>query len=228
MKKASKLFQSTRHLKAMWRFRRARDGVAAVEFAIVLPLMVLVYVGSNEISQAMMANRGATISARTLADLISQQQNNVSIQDSDLVQAFSAAAATMSPFPSSSLAMTLTSIEFTSNPASPYGYDAKPRWTATQNGGTPRPCQVLTPSSNTASPSTTTMPQGLYGSASMIVADVAYSYSGALFVTRLTQLGAPQLLQFSRTAYMRPRNWISTSPAYIPYAGSTFTVCPSY
>ncbi|KQP34627.1 hypothetical protein ASG60_03340 [Methylobacterium sp. Leaf469] len=56
---------------AFGRFRRARDGVAAVEFALIAPVLLLVYVGSAELARGTMAQRRTTLLTRTVADLTS-------------------------------------------------------------------------------------------------------------------------------------------------------------
>ena len=47
-------------------------GVSAVEFAMLLPLMLTLYLGAVEISQGIGADRKVTLTARTVADLVSQ------------------------------------------------------------------------------------------------------------------------------------------------------------
>lgn len=51
------------------RFQRDRSGVAAVEFALIAPILLLIYVGSCELARAAMAQRRTTLLTRTVADL---------------------------------------------------------------------------------------------------------------------------------------------------------------
>ena len=50
-----------------------RSGLAAVEFAMIFPIMVVMYFGVVEFSSAIAVDRKATQVARTLADLTSQK-----------------------------------------------------------------------------------------------------------------------------------------------------------
>ena len=49
-----------------------RQGASAIEFAILLPLMVTLYISGFEISQAVSIYRKVTIIAHTVADLVAQ------------------------------------------------------------------------------------------------------------------------------------------------------------
>lgn len=51
------------------RFRRAQGGVAAIEFALIAPVLLLMYVGGCELARAAMAQRRTSLLARTVADL---------------------------------------------------------------------------------------------------------------------------------------------------------------
>ena len=55
------------------RFRSDRRGVAAIEFALVVPLMLVMYLGTIEISSAVSINRKVSRIAATVADLVTQQ-----------------------------------------------------------------------------------------------------------------------------------------------------------
>ena len=55
-------------------FRDDIKGVAAIEFAFIAPLMLLLYVGTIEISGALSANRKLSRVSSTLGDLITQAE----------------------------------------------------------------------------------------------------------------------------------------------------------
>lgn len=55
------------------RYRDSRDGVAAVEFALIVPLLLLLYLGTMEISSGVSLNKRVSRVASTTADLVTQQ-----------------------------------------------------------------------------------------------------------------------------------------------------------
>jgi Flp pilus assembly protein TadG len=66
-----------RYNRASWMISRFRDeveGVAAIEFAFLAPLMLLMYVGTIEISGAVSANRKLSRVSSTIGDLLTQAQ----------------------------------------------------------------------------------------------------------------------------------------------------------
>src|SRR4051812_25869018 len=73
-------------------FARDQRGVSAVEFAMLLPLMITLYLGSVEISQGVAIDRKVTLTSRTVGDLASQVQ---SIKTADMTNILNAAAAVM-------------------------------------------------------------------------------------------------------------------------------------
>jgi Flp pilus assembly protein TadG len=92
-------------MTSMWlRLRRAaldlyRDhrGVAAIEFAIIAPVMLVMFFGTVEFSSGIAVNRKVTLMARTLSDLTSQ---NISVTDTQLTNLFAAATSIMTPYSS--------------------------------------------------------------------------------------------------------------------------------
>ena len=57
--------------RRLWRLIGDERGVSAVEFALLLPLMLTLYLGAVEVSQGIRADRKVTLTARTIVDLVS-------------------------------------------------------------------------------------------------------------------------------------------------------------
>src|SRR6266540_3741741 len=74
----------SQHLRSLVRDQR---GVSAVEFAMLLPLMVTLYLGTVEISQGVGIDRKVTLTTRTVADLTSQVISVTSTEMSSILNA---------------------------------------------------------------------------------------------------------------------------------------------
>ena len=161
------------------RLRRDQRGVSAVEFALLLPLMLTMYLGSVEISQGVSASRKATLTTRTVADLVSQVS---SINNTDMTNSLNAAATVMAPFPSTNLKVVVSSVTIDSTGK------ATVAWSETLNG-TAR-----------AKGSTITLPAALnVANSSLIFSEVEYAYKPTIgYVVSGTVTLKDQI-------YMRPR-----------------------
>jgi Flp pilus assembly protein TadG len=91
-------------LRALW---NDRSGLAAVEFAMIFPIMVAFYFGVVEYSSAISVDRKATQVARTMSDLTSQ---SVSVADGDLISFGQAAKAIMTPYSPDPLTVGITEV----------------------------------------------------------------------------------------------------------------------
>ena len=94
------------------RFRRDERGVSAVEFAMLLPLMVTLYLGAVEVSQGVAINRKVTLTSRTVADLVSQAS---AISLSDMSSLLKASVAVIAPYDASPLKVTVSQVKIDSN-----------------------------------------------------------------------------------------------------------------
>src|ERR1700759_3156562 len=70
-------------------------GVAATEFAVVVPIMLVLFFGTVEFSSGVAVDRKVTLMARTLSDLTSQ---NISVTDTQLTNIFNASTGIMTPY----------------------------------------------------------------------------------------------------------------------------------
>jgi Flp pilus assembly protein TadG len=143
------------------RFRRAKGGLAAVEFALLLPVMITLFFGVVEVSMALSCRADVTAVASTMADLVAQDS---AVATSDMSNVFSAANAILYPYSTSVAQMTVTSIIYDTSTNSLTS--GKVAWSCTKNG-TAR-----------TTGATVTLPSGLMtANGSVIMSEIAYNYT---------------------------------------------------
>jgi Flp pilus assembly protein TadG len=94
------------------RFARDDRGVSAVEFAMLLPLMVTLYLGSVEVSQGIAADRKVTMTARAVADLVAQVST---VNNAGMSNVLAAASSVMTPYDVSKAKVTVSLITIDAN-----------------------------------------------------------------------------------------------------------------
>ena len=132
-----------------------RSGLAAVEFAMIIPLMLLLFFGTDEFSSGVAVNRKVTLMARTLSDLTSQ---NISVTDAQFTNFFNASSAIMTPYPSAPVNATISELYI-----DPATKAARVQWS---KGGAPRGVGT-----------TVTIPTALQvGGTYLIFSEVSYAF----------------------------------------------------
>jgi Flp pilus assembly protein TadG len=164
---------------------KAREGVAATEFALVLPVLMLLFFGMLEASDALMANRKVSNSANALADLIGQEK---AVTPGQMEDVFLGVTNMLEPRGVSNVTMRVVSVSRDPNDATSVRVD----WSRDNSGGTP-----YAP----GSPYTKLKDQTvLLSGVSLIVAEMTYAHESGL--TKYV-LGAPIVM--SQTAARWPR-----------------------
>jgi Flp pilus assembly protein TadG len=161
------------------RFAKERRGLAAVEFAMLLPMMMTLYLGSVEISTGVAIQRKVTLTAHALADLSSQF---TAIANADMSNILNASADIITPYPSAKLASVVSELAIDANG------QATVVWSDTLNG-TARPVgQIVTVPTNLAVANTY-----------LLLGEAQYSYKPSVgYVVTGT-------LSLSDQIFMRPR-----------------------
>lgn len=90
------------------RFGRDRAGLSAVEFALILPVMVGLFFGGTELSDGLTISRKVTHITSSLSDLVTQSKT---ITDADMANILDAAAAVITPYSDSLLKIKVTQIK---------------------------------------------------------------------------------------------------------------------
>jgi Flp pilus assembly protein TadG len=159
-------------------------GVAAVEFALIAPIMLLLYFGLAELTQAMIAERKAIRTASAIGDLVAQNDEITPTGAGGISDIFDIAATLMKPFPTgTSLKLCLASIS-----ADDKGKKTVD-WARNQNDST---CTKGTLS-------TAVSDDLLAASQSVIMSRVIYKYTSPLNETLKANP------TFTKTYYLRPR-----------------------
>ena len=93
--------------KSITGLHRNESGLAATEFALLLPILVMLFFGLVEASTAMTVNRKVAISANTLADLAAQSEF---LLEDDMDDLFEGVLSIVEPNDSSGMSLRLVSI----------------------------------------------------------------------------------------------------------------------
>jgi len=88
-------------------FRTDTRAIAATEFAVIVPLMLVMFFGTVEFSSAVAIDRKVTLMARTLSDLTSQ---STSVADTDMTNFFNASTGIMTPYASALALSTISEL----------------------------------------------------------------------------------------------------------------------
>ena len=168
-------------------------GIAATEFAVIVPIMLVMFFGTVEFSSGVAVDRKVTLMARTLSDLTSQ---STSVADTDMTNFFAASGAIMTPYSSTPTKATISELY-----VDPSTLKARVQWS---KGTSPR-----------AVSSTVTIPSQLAVAGTyLIFSEVSY-----LYVPTVGYVMAKAGINLSDVAYTRPRQ--STCVFYSPATACT-------
>lgn len=156
-----------------------RSGVAAVEFALLLPIMILLYIGGLEFSDGFTIKRKVTNTASALGDLITRTEE---ISKSEMTDILEAASAVIAPYEISNLKIKVSGVTINSTS------DATVDWGEAQND------------TALADGASVTLPDGVnIADSYLIVVEVHYNFDPAIgyAITGSIDIG--------ETFYLKPR-----------------------
>ena len=177
LRRRSKL--KNRLLACLGHAAKDERGLGAVEFALIVPIMISMYLGAVEFGHALTIDRRVTSVASSTADLTAQVET---VDNSAVSDIFLAASSILTPYDEAPLSIVLASVVADAD------NNTTVEWSCAQNG-TPHPTD-----------SAYTLPAGLTQPfSSVIVAEVSYVYNppvGQHLTGGIT---------LTETFYLRPR-----------------------
>lgn len=196
-------------------FVRGRSGVAAVEFALMVPAMLSVWVGMVVATDALTADKKVTLLARTLADMTTQM---IAVSQGDLDSIFQATESIMWPQPADKLGMRVTAIDIDANGTAFVDWSATP-----SNTGLKGSYSALARCS-----SFTALPAGLkVARTSVVLAEVSMDYKASVATQIVDEMfkgsSVGGKMPLGDSLYMRPRQ--STKVTFNPPPAGN---CPGF
>lgn len=160
------------------RFRRDNEAVAAVEFALILPLMIALYFGSIEASALFTADRRINTVSATVGDLFAQwDDDDGAITTAAQTNYFQASTGLMYPMSTTDLHIVVSGVSISSTGVTSV------IWSRAYNGATPRTVNSTYPLTQSKMMNQVSRTVGF-----VIAAEVYYPYRpllGVMFPTEL-------------------------------------------
>ena len=194
MRNFSHLFFRQRRLKRLSGFGRDAGGVAAIEFAMIVPLMLLMFIGAVEFSQAITVDRRVSQVASATADLVARSKT---LSTTDMSGIMQVVEQLVKPYDHTLLKLTVMNVAASPTDAT----DTKVCWAHPHNGG------VGSDSKNDPY----TLPTGVVEAGdSVIVTEVNYAYEPLIFNHFITTTK-----NLEEKFYLKPR-----LSSYVEYDGN--------
>ena len=206
----------TRRLgKLARRLKGDQDGVAAIEFAMIAPILAVMFIGAVELSQAITVDRRVTQVAASTADLVARSEKQIS--QSEITDIMRVGGYILKPYSQTPVQIVIRNV--TSSPTN--AAVAKQSWSCTYMGaGQSQTCGCT----NTAY----TLPGNLVSANdSVVISQVTYGYKPVLFDYFLKQGGGADstgAYTMTETIYLKPRG----QAAMLLQANNTPCPSPSF
>ncbi|HWB46699.1 MAG TPA: TadE/TadG family type IV pilus assembly protein [Hyphomicrobiaceae bacterium] len=179
------------------RWTRNERGVAAVEFALIVPIMGLMFIGSVELSQAITIDRRVTQVASSTADLVARAEKQIS--QAEITDIMKIGGYIFEPYSQDPVKIVLRNVSSSPSDAKV----TKQSWTCTYTGvGQTMDCQCT----NT----NFTLPDNLVTTNdSVVVSEVSYSYKPLIFDYFMSRTAGGSssdgVYTLAETIYLKPR-----------------------
>lgn len=190
--------------QAVARLLRHEGGVAVVELAMVLPVLIALYLGAFVASDMVACNRKVTVATREMTDVISRY---VALQQSDVTTIMTAITQEMVPYDTSLAMVRISEVQVCAG-----GTTARVVWSMANANGTALTADT-TAGANPPSAALVTLPANMFPSGStqvptsacatgsyFIYGEVSYPYTAPISV------GFAKSMTFYENMFMSPRS----------------------
>lgn len=180
------------------RWRQDARGVAAVEFAFIVPIMAVMFIGAVELSQAITVDRRVSQVASSTADLVARAEKQIS--QTEITDIMKVGGYIFEPYSQSPVQIILRNVSSSPTNASV----AKQSWSCTYKGvGSQQTCAC--------SSENYTLPANLVTTNdSVVVSEVTYSYKPLVFDWFLKKAlgggGTSGTYTLGEKIYVKPRS----------------------
>jgi Flp pilus assembly protein TadG len=189
-----------RTLDLVRRYRADKQGVAAIEFAFILPIMFVMFVGAVELSQAITVDRRVTQAASSVADLAARKESSIST--TEIGDIMKIGGYIMAPYSQTPLRVVIRNVSSSSADATATKQSWQCTYAATSDTAAPE-CACMNEAYN--------LPPGLVSTTdSVVVAEATYTYTPLVFDYFLNRTlssgeGGPGTYTLSERIFMKPR-----------------------
>jgi Flp pilus assembly protein TadG len=163
------------------RFAAAQQGVAAIEFAMIAPVLAVMFLATFDGGRAIAAYMKMRAATYALASITNQY---ATIASADMTGIFCATSIVMAPYNASTPVVTISQIKINASSVS------KIEWSATQNGTARTVGATISPPTNM-----------VVASSYLILAEVSYTY-----VPLFGFFGSSSGITFSDSLWVTPRS----------------------
>ena len=197
-------------------------GNAAVEFSVIVPVMLVMFFGTVELSSGVAVDRKNTLVARTLSDLTSQLANQSAasttapdVTDAYIQNVFTSAIAILQPYQAVPATATVSEIYVDSNQKATIQWSKAASYTAGATQAT-----LATSARNATDVVTSLVPsQLLVKKTYLVLSEVSYVYTPAVgYVMKVP-------ITLKDTAYTRPRQFSCLT--YSAVSAIPVNTCPT-
>jgi Flp pilus assembly protein TadG len=178
------------------RCHSSQEGVAAVEFAMIVPIMAVMFIGAVELSQAITVDRRVTQVASSTADLVARAEKQIA--QTEITDIMRVGGYILTPYSQTPLQIVVRNV--TSSPTN--AAVAKQSWSCTYQGaGQSQTCAC-------SSENFTLPPNLVTTNDSVVISEVTYSYQPLIFDYFMKQAAGGSgsgTYTLSETTYLKPR-----------------------